>query len=365
MAPMAVKAGTPGRDKTPSGIFRDALAGQGQCVAQVFDNLGRTPKASVIAEDDKHGIRAACMTLCPDEGHGRIEFYRVSNDLFVVAVDCIWDAPRLEFLPGENLIEFYFKLSGRLVLKLPGEVKELVVTGQQLLIWAQPTGVDTSERMEPGLRDTSVSLYCRPDFLRGLLERDAMNLHPLIDALDALASRRRNMVWHRVQSLSQTAVHIIRCLLHNPHREGLRLLYAEARALELLCEILSDFGNTQTPRKPEASDRDLLCLDAARRYLATHFQPIPRICDVARAVGLSETKLKRDFKRRFGVTVFDFGLECRMRHARELLLNEGMYVSEVAFAVGYSHCTSFTAAFREFFGYQPSELRSERGDTRS
>jgi AraC-like DNA-binding protein len=48
-----------------------------------------------------------------------------------------------------------------------------------------------------------------------------------------------------------------------------------------------------------------------------------------------------------------------MQHARELLVSEGLSVSEVAYAVGYSHCTSFTAAFREFFDCLPSEIRSE------
>jgi len=295
------------------------------------------------------------MTLRPDVGHGRYEFYRISNDLFVLGVDCIYDSPRLEFLPGEDLIEFYFKLSGRLSLKLPGESGDLVVGGQQLLIWFQPSGVDTSESMDPGLRDTSMSLYCRPEFLRGLLARDSMTTHPLLDALDA---RRSGRVWHCVRPLSSTAMHLSRCLLHNPYRDGMRLLYAEAHSLELLCEILSEFGEAALSGSARGSDCDQRSLDTARRIIATQFRPVPRICDVARAVGLSETRLKRDFKQRFGMTVFDYGLKCRMRCARDLLLTEGLSVSQAAFAVGYNHHTSFTAAFREFFGCLPREVRS-------
>lgn len=345
--------------RAASGLFREAVAGRGQGITQVFTSLGCTPDSSLIAEDRTRGTLAARMTVRPDEGHGRFDFYRVSNELFVLGIDCIYDAPRFEFLPGEDLIEFYFKLSGRLSLKLPGKAGDLVVNGQQLLIWSQPRGVDTSERMDAGLRDTSVSLYCRPDFLRGVLARDSMTTHPLLKAFDA---RRTGCVWHQVRPLSPTAMHLSRCLLHNPYSDGLRLLYAEARALELLCEILSEFGDTAAPGSPGSGERDQRRLDNARRILATQFRPAPRVCDVARAVGMSESKLRQDFKRRFGVTLFEYSLECRMRHARELLLTKALSVGEAADAVGYSHHASFTAAFREFFGGLPREVRGERTD---
>jgi AraC-like DNA-binding protein len=74
---------------------------------------------------------------------------------------------------------------------------------------------------------------------------------------------------------------------------------------------------------------------------------------------MSESKLKRTFKARFGATVFDYGLECRMRHALELLRCRRMSVGQVAYAVGYRHQTSFTSAFFQFFGFLPSKARTD------
>ena len=84
-----------------------------------------------------------------------------------------------------------------------------------------------------------------------------------------------------------------------------------------------------------------------------------RTCDVARSIGMSESKLKRSFKARYGTTVFDYGLECRMRHALELLRCKRMSVGQVAYAVGYRHQTSFASAFQEHFGFQPSKARTQ------
>lgn len=361
MVQMALGSGVPAAGDAPvpaRRLFRKVVAGHGQGVADVFASLGSGGDSQLIAENPGRGTQAARMTVRPEDGHGHYEFYRISSQFFVVTLDCIYDAPRLEMLPGEDLIEFYVKLSGRLSLKLPGEPEDLVVNGPQLLIWAQPRGVDTSECMDPGLREYSVSLYCRQEFLRSLLTRDSMTAHPLLKALD---TRRGDRVWHCVRQLSPTAMHLSRCLLRNPYRDGLRLLHAEARSLELLCEILSEFGDESQTCSPVASDRDQRRLDAARRILTTQFQPTPRIRDVARAVGLSESKLKQDFKQRFGITVFDYGHECRMRHARELLLTKGLSVGEAAHAIGYRHHASFTAAFREFYGSLPSEVGGERG----
>lgn len=339
------------------GLFREIIVGHVCGVGDVFRHLGQRSSTDLLAEDRLCDRKLARLTVGPADGQGHYEFYRISNDFFVVATDAIYDAPRQEILPGEGLVEFHVKLSGHLSLRVPGEAAEVVVAGPRLLIWSQARGADTTERLEAGIRENSVSLYCRTDFLRGLLARDSITDHPLHVPL---AATDRPAIWHRVRLLSPTAMHLCRCLLHNPYRDGLRLLYAEARALELLCELLSELDDAGACGAAGSAERDLHRLDVARRILATQFRPLPRTSDVARAVGLSESKLKRDFKQRFGVTVFDYGLECRMRHARELLLTKGVSVSEVADAVGYQHHTSFTAAFREFFGCLPQSVRGRR-----
>ena len=57
------------------------------------------------------------------------------------------------------------------------------------------------------------------------------------------------------------------------------------------------------------------------------------------------------------MTVFEYGLECRMRHALELLHGHTMSICQVAENVGYQHQTSFTAAFGTISGF----CRARRG----
>jgi AraC-like DNA-binding protein len=46
-----------------------------------------------------------------------------------------------------------------------------------------------------------------------------------------------------------------------------------------------------------------------------------------------------------------------MYEAHRLLLDEQMYVNEVADLVGYKHPHHFTAAFKRKFGIMPKELK--------
>lgn len=93
--------------------------------------------------------------------------------------------------------------------------------------------------------------------------------------------------------------------------------------------------------------------------VASNMRSPLRICDIARATGMSESKLKRTFKARFGVTIFEYGFDRRMRYALELLRCKRMSVGQVAYSVGYRHQTSFASAFHEHFGFLPSKARSD------
>jgi AraC family transcriptional activator of pyochelin receptor len=340
----------------PLGLFRQEArsAGMGGTMQALFGNLHCVSRGELIADYPERHLQGARVAIERHQGHGSWELYRLDQGLYVVAASGVYDTPRLETVPGEGLIEFHLRLTGVLELTLPGRATPVVVQGPQLLIQYQPPGVDVLERVTPHLRDTCVSLYCRPQLLSELASRNGIERWALLEEIER---HDTGSVWHRQLPLSPNLLHVGKSLLECPYRRGIRLLYAEARALELLCEVLSaqqhDVSNASVTS--ECAGRQL---DNVRHLLATNLSTPPRIGTLARAVGMSESKLKRNFKARFGVTVFEFGFECRMRHALELLRCNRSSVGEVTFAVGYQHQSSFASAFHGFFGFLPSQARN-------
>lgn len=337
----------------PAGLFRSVMASSSRRLPDVFANLPRHSGSKLYAQDSKRGALAARLDLERSEGHGAWDFYCLGPSVYVVAGDFIYDRPRLDHIPGEDLLEFHLRLAGTLRLGLPGGAAPLTVSPDSLLVIRQPVGVEVTDRVEAGDRDTGVSVYCSATHLARLATRNGVAVpERLRFALEPTATALQ----HRVLPMSNGLLYVAHSLLRNSFEGGLRLLHAEAKVLELLCEVLQLAAQMPASTAPAPGD-ELRRLDMARRIVMTQYSPPPLIGEVARRVGMSETKLKRAFKARFGTTVFDMSVEARMRHALELLRCKRMSVGQVAYAVGYSHQTSFTSAFKQHFGFLPRAAR--------
>jgi AraC-like DNA-binding protein len=345
--------------KAEFGLFRrEALtSGPTGSVHHLFADLRCVNRGEIFGEDLQRDMQGARLLVNGSMGHGSWELYRLGHDLYVMAGDVVYDAaPRVETLPGEGLVEFHLRLAGVITLTMPNSKDLVTVTGPCMLMLHQPPGIDVPERVLPQRRDTGMSLFCRPQYLAELCQRNGIGRWA---GLDEIENQGLNSVWHRQVPLSPTLLHIVNSLLRSPYRGGVRLLHAEAKALELLCEVLSGTAVHKQELQLRTSESEARQLDFARHMLASQLSSLPRTRDVARAIGMSESKLKRAFKARFGVTVFDYGTECRMRHALELLRCRRMSVGQVADAVGYQHQTSFTAAFQQYFGFLPNQARKK------
>ncbi len=346
-------------DTAMLGLFRREFVtnGPARTLRNLFADLRRVSRGEVIAEDPGRHLQGARLQIDHSEGHGAWELYRLDQDLYVVGTDGVYDTSRVETVPGEGLIEFHLRLQGVLEMALPGHAGLVTVPGESLLMMYQPPGVNISERLLPKQRDASMTLYCRPEILTELAHRNGIAGWPVLEEIKAVPAGR---VWHRQVPLSPTLLYIGTSLLQSQYRHGIRLLHAEAKALELLCEVLTDAQDCEAAMLRRASpDSEARRLEHARRLVGADLRTRVRIRELARKVGMSESKLKRAFKARFGITIFDYGLQRRMRHALELLRCKQMAVGQVAFAVGYQHQTSFAAAFHAFFGFLPSKARTE------
>jgi AraC-like DNA-binding protein len=336
------------------GLLRSALVGRKPAgtLRELFGNLRELTRGEIIGEDPDRNAEASRLRVDRTDGHGSYELYRLDRDLFILTIDCLFDSVREEVVPGEALIEVHICLRGRLTIQTPRRRQPVVVQGPGLLLLYQPAGADVTERLEAGMRYTGLSLYCRPSYLAHLLHRNGITDCPLLNAIEL---HDPESPWHETRPLSASLHYVAAGLLQSPYQQGFRLLHSEAKALEILCQVLSpapgECGHAT------AATPLLRQIDTVRRILSTQYAPIPHICELARRVGMSESKLKRAFKEHFGMTVFEYGLESRMRHALELLQADTVSICQVAESVGYQHQTSFTAAFRDHFGFLPSEAR--------
>jgi AraC-like DNA-binding protein len=133
-----------------------------------------------------------------------------------------------------------------------------------------------------------------------------------------------------------------------------RLLWHEAKALELIAVMTDDLVDAVSARAPVLSPTDIDRLERVRRCLVEHLENPPTLAELARTAGFNETKLKAAFRTRFGTSIFAYLRRSRMEEARRLLAERHLNITEIALRVGYLNPSKFAAAFRREFGMSPS-----------
>ena len=87
---------------------------------------------------------------------------------------------------------------------------------------------------------------------------------------------------------------------------------------------------------------------------------------LADIIGMSRAQLHRRVKEATGITVGEFIRNLRLQQAARMLEKGDNTIQQVAWAVGFSNPTHFSAAFKRYFGVPPMEyMNKHRGATNS
>jgi AraC-like DNA-binding protein len=335
------------------GLFRALIAGTGHTLVDAFAKLEHSPSAERMARHPCRNLLGARIALTPEEGEGYWDFTQIANDVYVIVANFAYKDPRVEFVPGDGLIQFHFNLSGDLTLAV-SRTEPLRINRPGLVVYSQPQGVDIHEWTAPSAHERFVVVTLRPQFLVDHFCGSSVEVPP---KLEAFVAGTRGKIEYCHLPLNAQMFELGNKLVNNLYVGTLGLVYTEAVALELLCVAIAGFNSLSSLPNEQYTEREFRCLHAARSMLMKQLTPAPTIRLVARGIGMNETTLKRGFKAVFGETIFDFSMRCRMQHALRLLRDERTQVARVAEAVGYRHQTSFATAFRRHFGVRPKDVR--------
>ena len=108
-------------------------------------------------------------------------------------------------------------------------------------------------------------------------------------------------------------------------------------------------------------EEDWRPLMKALQFLRTHYSEPVYARDVARAAGLSESRLKQLFQQALGISWVRFLQGYRIHRAAALLNESGYNVTEAALAVGFDSFAHFNKTFRAFMGVTPKDFHHGMG----
>jgi AraC-like DNA-binding protein len=110
------------------------------------------------------------------------------------------------------------------------------------------------------------------------------------------------------------------------------------------------------PGPPILSKADRVVLKI-KQQLETTWQENHDLDTIARSHGLSPSVFRRIWNQLVGMPPHRYVIECRMTHARQMLAETAMNISEITYAVGYEDPLYFSRLFRKTTGISASLYR--------
>jgi AraC family transcriptional regulator len=133
----------------------------------------------------------------------------------------------------------------------------------------------------------------------------------------------------------------------------------------LLAHKLVEVVSGRRLRPPETGGPNRHRAVEAALFLDAHSHEPLDLDTVATEVGLSSFHFLRLFARVIGVTPHQYLLRCRLRRAAQLLAEEGLPITDIAFDVGFGDLSNFVRTFHRASGVSPRAFRrATKGDRR-
>lgn len=203
-----------------------------------------------------------------------------------------------------------------------------------------------------------LAIHIDPDFLNHYLT--GRGQFPLPE-LEKMVQTGKFSYYFNPGRMSATMSVVASQLFTCPYRGIAGQWFYESKTLELMvlqfARISQGFHHTQA--RMAVNDQDVERIQMAQRLLCRDLENPPSLFELARAVGMTHTKLNKGFKHLFGTTVFGYLRRHRLEESRLLLDAGQMNIAEIAYASGFSSPSHFARSFFAYFGVQPSAYLKE------
>lgn len=246
----------------------------------------------------------------------------------------------------KGVITIHFMLKGHIRCLLRGFGEVRLTEGLYHLFYV-PGGIQHKAWFEKG-----EYLSFHIDLSGRYLKKLAGKYSELQEVTDKTAHHSAKGVQQHKARITPRIRGLIEEIMHCPEEEPDKSWYLDARIRELLLLYVQDM-----PDEKEASSKTAERLEALKEYILTHLDEVHTIALLAERSKMSESAFRRHFTSHFGKSLRSFLLHARMEAAMDLLLHSDMPVGNIADAVGYHDFSSFSRAFKRYFGDSPGHFR--------
>lgn len=248
--------------------------------------------------------------------------------------------------------EVLFVISGELKYEVEGRHYQLK-GGDIMLI--NPLQFHSGELNPSKLYERFV-LWLHPTCIERLMAH-----HPkvnLLRAFDTIKARGTNLIKAPSEDFSELQLLLARLFNMDEQESPEALAMRDCLTTMTLLILARSVDTTGTLSEPSEFYSDPRLNDLIQ-FINDHLSDDLSLASLAEHLNISKFHLSRRFKQLTGLNFNDFIRRKRLTHAR-YLISLGTKPFNASVAAGFTSYSYFSRSFKEFFGYNPSEIDNER-----
>ncbi|NHN25268.1 helix-turn-helix transcriptional regulator [Flavobacterium jejuense] len=137
---------------------------------------------------------------------------------------------------------------------------------------------------------------------------------------------------------------------------ALAQFYFKLKALELVYFLFRDLSKRKDNNHKNLTANEIVTIYNVRDFLVKQLDKPATIADLLKIASMNELKLRKIFTQVFGMGIYDYYQQIRMKEAARLLKEESLNVSEVGFKLGFTNLSHFGKVFEEHIGMKPKKF---------
>ena len=134
----------------------------------------------------------------------------------------------------------------------------------------------------------------------------------------------------------------------------------ESMIREILIYLVRDFAaiNTTSRHTPNPDEAELFCY-RIMNYIDSHIYSMQSLSELSEFTNYNYTYLSNLFKEVTGYTLMNYYRRRRLETAKLLLSENTLSITRIARLLGYSSVYTFSRAYKEYFGENPSVAKEK------
>jgi AraC family transcriptional regulator, transcriptional activator of the genes for pyochelin and ferripyochelin receptors len=209
------------------------------------------------------------------------------------------------------------------------------------------------------MKSTSINSEVKFDALKSYESFNLTYSPSLIETASQALPGFHNIIKNPIRArwISYSMRNIINELMHCRYDEDTLSFFFEAKLRTYLVELMAQEKKAHSMNSLTGNAKTMEAIRETFHFIISNPDKHVSIRELAKKVQLNEFDLKREFKKMYGLGLFECHQKVRMEKARELLLQTDKPMKAIFAAAGYTHVAAFITAFRKYYGYPPGSLR--------